>query len=96
MLRAFDVAALHSQTLWKGWQSAQLLPVPAEPGSLHTDKTLFVQYSQNRPAKASPFGRGGSASAAGEGGVRKITPPNDDKMPRQMLCSICRGGLMGL
>ena len=69
MLRAFDVAALPSQALWKGWQGAQLLPVPAEPGNLRTDKTLFVQYSQHRSAKASPFGRGGSACAAGEGRV---------------------------
>ena len=69
MLRAFGVAALPSQALWKGWQGAQLLPVPAEPGSLRKDETLFVPHGQHRPAKASPSGRGGSACAAGEGRV---------------------------
>ena len=93
MLRAFGVAALPSQAFRKGWLDAQPLPVPAEPGSLRPDKTLFVQRSQHRPAKASPFGRGGSASAAGEGGART---EQDDKMPRQVLHSICRGGFMGL
>ena len=69
MLRAFGVAALPSQTLWKGWQGAQPLPIPAESGSLCKDETLFVRHSQHRPAKASPSGRGGSACAAGEGRV---------------------------
>ena len=49
MLRAFGVAALPSQALWKGGQ--------------------------------------GAAAAAAE---------QDDKMPRQVLHSICRGGFMGL
>lgn len=69
MLRAFGVAALPSQTLWKGGQGAQPQPVPAEPGSLRKEETLFVQHSQHRSAKASPSGRGGSACAAGEGHV---------------------------
>lgn len=69
MLRAFGVTALPSQALWKGWQGAQPLPVPAEPGSLRKDEALFVQHSQHRPAKASPSGGGGSACAAGEGRV---------------------------
>lgn len=40
------------------------------------------------------FGVGGSP---GEGRVVKEgAAEQDDKMPRQVLCSICRGGLMGL
>ena len=88
MLRAFGVAALPSQALWKGWQGAQLLPVPAEPGSLRKDETLFVQHGQHRPAKASPSGRGPC--------VKEGAAEQDDKMPRQVLHSICRGGFMGL
>lgn len=97
MLRAFGVAALPSQALWKGWQGAQLLPVPAEPGSLREDETLFVQHSQHRPAKASPSGRGGQRLRCRRGPcVKEGAAEQDDKMPRQVLHSICRGGFMRL
>ena len=68
MLRAFGVAA--SPLRYSGRVGkVRRLPVPAEPGSLRKDETLFVQHSQHRPAKASPSGRGGSACADGEGRV---------------------------